>query len=77
MNINRPLKLKNSIQPYAWGSRNALEQLFDIPNPDNQPQAEIWVGAHPKAPSMVDLEEASEPLNELIARWGDQIIQRF
>ncbi len=75
MNINRPLKLKNSIQPYAWGSLDALSKLFGIANPDNQPQAEIWMGAHPKSPSIAELKEwDDELLNNLIAEHGDQLL---
>ena len=46
-------ELENIIQDYAWGDKNALKELFGIENPDSKPQAEIWMGAHPKAPSMV------------------------
>jgi len=46
-------KLENRIQDYAWGTRNVLNQLFNIPNPNNKPQAEIWMGAHTRAPSTV------------------------
>ena len=50
--------LDNSIQPYDWGCKTALGKLFGIANPDNQPQAEIWMGAHPGAPSRVLLDNA-------------------
>ncbi|MEZ8288851.1 mannose-6-phosphate isomerase, class I [Vibrio sp. 10N.222.49.A3] len=40
-------KLKNQIQNYAWGSKTAISELFGIENPTNEPQAEIWMGAHP------------------------------
>ena len=40
-------KLENVIQNYAWGSQSALTELFDIENPTSQPQAELWMGAHP------------------------------
>ena len=49
--------LDNSIQPYEWGSKTALNKLFGIANPDNQPQAEIWMGAHPGAPSKVLMDD--------------------
>ena len=49
--------LDNSIQPYDWGSKTALNELFGIANPDHQPQAEIWMGAHPRAPSKVLLND--------------------
>lgn len=39
-------KLKNQIQNYAWGSKTSISELFGIENPTNEPQAEIWMGAH-------------------------------
>lgn len=46
-------KLINSIQHYAWGSKTALTDLYGIANPDNQPMAELWMGAHPKSSSQI------------------------
>lgn len=46
-------KLINSVQHYAWGSRTALTELYGIPNPDNLPMAELWMGAHPKSSSQI------------------------
>lgn len=43
--------MKNEIQPYSWGSTSAISELLQIPNPDNSPMAELWMGTHPKAPS--------------------------
>ena len=48
--------MDNCIQPYDWGSKTALNDLFAIANPDNQPQAEIWMGAHPAAASKILLQ---------------------
>jgi len=45
--------LKNSIQPYAWGSRTAIADLLGEPRPSSLPQAELWMGAHPLAPSRI------------------------
>jgi mannose-6-phosphate isomerase len=42
--------LDNPIQNYAWGSRTSLAQLLGRP-PAEQPEAELWIGAHPQAPS--------------------------
>jgi mannose-6-phosphate isomerase len=44
-------ELSNTIQPYAWGSRSALAQLRGDPAPSPTPEAELWMGAHPLAPS--------------------------
>lgn len=43
--------MENTVQPYAWGSTTAIPQLMGIPNPDQRPMAELWMGAHPKSPS--------------------------
>jgi mannose-6-phosphate isomerase len=43
--------LDNVIQEYAWGSRTALAELLGQPVPSPKPQAEVWMGAHPSAPS--------------------------
>jgi mannose-6-phosphate isomerase len=44
------LLLDNPIQNYAWGSRTSLASLLGRP-PAAVPEAELWIGAHPKAPS--------------------------
>lgn len=46
-------KLDNIIQNYAWGSKDSINQLFGIVNPNQEPQAEIWMGAHPNGCSKV------------------------
>jgi mannose-6-phosphate isomerase len=58
-----PLPLSTVIRPYDWGSRTALPELLGT-EPTGRPQAELWAGAHPAAPSSVD----GTPLNVLIER---------
>lgn len=58
-------RLTNTIQNYVWGSKTALHDLFNIKNPDHLPQAEMWMGAHPKASSVL---ENGMSLRELIAQ---------
>ena len=41
-----------SVQNYAWGSTTAIPAFLGVP-PDGQPQAELWLGAHPVAPATV------------------------
>lgn len=43
-------RLDNTIRPYAWGSTTAIPRLLGV-EPTGQPQAEMWMGAHPGAPS--------------------------
>ncbi|MEZ8257967.1 mannose-6-phosphate isomerase, class I [Vibrio cyclitrophicus] len=47
-------KLTNVIQNYAWGSHTSLSSLFGFENPENLPQAELWMGAHPNGGSHVE-----------------------
>jgi mannose-6-phosphate isomerase len=46
-------ELENVIQAYAWGSHSALAQLRGAPHPTPKPEAELWMGAHPLAPSRI------------------------
>jgi mannose-6-phosphate isomerase len=44
--------LQNTIRDYAWGSQTALPKLLGV-EPDGKPQAELWMGAHESAPSVL------------------------
>ena len=82
MTIDCLLKMDNPIQPYVWGSRTAIAELMGQPTPTNEPQAEIWMGAHPKAPSRVWYEGRWQPLDQLIRQYpqgllGDKVASRF
>ncbi|WJY96946.1 mannose-6-phosphate isomerase, class I [Corynebacterium fournieri] len=46
--------LEGALRPYPWGSRTLIPQLRGEPSPSQQPQAELWFGAHPAAPATVD-----------------------
>lgn len=73
-------KLDNVIQNYVWGSQTAITELFGIANPSNQPQAEIWMGAHPNGCSK--LADNGMLLSDFIAQdpvgvLGDYTVERF
>lgn len=51
-------RLSNTVRPYAWGSTTAIPALLGIA-PTGEPQAEMWMGAHPGAPSRVTRTTAS------------------
>ncbi|MBD5786619.1 mannose-6-phosphate isomerase, class I [Cellulosimicrobium terreum] len=44
--------LQNTVQRYDWGSRTAIQELLGH-EVDGRPAAELWMGAHPMAPSRV------------------------
>ncbi len=74
-------------QPYAWGSHTAIAELQGRRVPTAQPEAELWMGAHPSAPSGVVLPDgghttldamiAANPVRELgaesVARFGGRL----
>jgi len=60
--------LENSVQPYAWGSRTALAALRGLPTPAPGPEAELWMGTHPQAPSHVVRDGRRVPLPEVVTR---------
>jgi mannose-6-phosphate isomerase len=45
-------RITGSVQDYAWGSTTAIPEFLGVA-PDGRPQAELWLGAHPLAPSQV------------------------
>ncbi|MCF8067425.1 MAG: mannose-6-phosphate isomerase, class I [Desulfobacterales bacterium] len=73
--------LKNKIQNYAWGSLTAIPELLSE-KPDGKPQAELWMGAHPKASSMVREKDGWTSLSALIEKkptdiLGKHAVERF
>ena len=55
--------LSATVKPYPWGTRDAIADLQGRPVPAPSPEAELWMGAHPSAPSGV----AWTTLDEVIA----------
>ncbi|EFF91382.1 phosphomannose isomerase type [Streptomyces sp. e14] len=74
-------RLDNTVRPYAWGSATAIPHLLGV-EPTGEPQAEMWMGAHPGAPSrtargtLADL-VAAAPERELgaatVAKFGPRL----
>ena len=74
--------LTNPIRRYAWGSRTAIASLQRRPAPTPEPEAELWMGAHPTAPSLLSDEDGSVPLTEAIdgdpsAALGEAVVDQF
>lgn len=72
--VHRMRRLKNPIQNYAWGSKTAIADLTGRRGPSPKPEAELWMGAHPKAPSQVDCNGHTLTLQDLIARYPEEIL---
>ncbi|MBV8932647.1 MAG: mannose-6-phosphate isomerase, class I [Kutzneria sp.] len=79
--------LRNAVRPYAWGSRVAIAQLLGKPVPAPHPEAELWIGAHPGAPStLVGVDGTAQSLLDVLGadpagqlgtgcadRWGNRL----
>ncbi len=75
--------LKGSVQHYSWGGTAFLPALLNIENPNHEPFAEYWLGAHDKAPSFVEISsDETVSLNKYIEQspvemLGDNIAENF
>lgn len=67
--------LVNTIKNFAWGSTSSFSDLFDIPNPEKQPQAELWMGDHPLGCSKVITVQGDEmDLSALINAYPQEML---
>jgi mannose-6-phosphate isomerase len=71
---NRIGILKNIVQAYDWGSYTAIPELLGKETVSERPQAELWMGAHPKAPSRVQCDDGWISLLELIEKNPKDIL---
>jgi mannose-6-phosphate isomerase len=73
MDATRPWRLEGVVRRYAWGSRTAIPELLGR-EPDGEPQAELWLGAHPSAPSRVVSAAGAESLDACIRRDPEAVL---
>lgn len=71
----------NPVRSYDWGSPTVLARLQGR-RPTGEPEAELWMGAHATAPSLVSQPDGEVPLDRLITEFGptvlgDQVFTRF
>jgi mannose-6-phosphate isomerase len=71
--------LENPVRSYAWGSATVIPELLGL-EPSGEPQAELWVGAHPGSPSVVagDGRTLAEYIcADPVATLGSGVVERF
>ena len=71
--------LTSTVRHYPWGSRTVIPELLGQPSPADRQHAELWVGAHPGEPSVLD---DGRPLDKAIAAepealLGTAVAERF
>jgi len=62
----RMLSLECRVQHYAWGGFQFIPSLLGEENPGQIPCAELWVGAHPLAPSLAVVDGTRIRLDRLL-----------
>jgi mannose-6-phosphate isomerase len=69
-----PLPMVNPVRDYDWGSATALARMQGRPA-SGRPEAELWMGAHPAAPSALDGGDGRlHRLDELVAAAPEQLL---
>jgi len=74
--------MENTIQHYAWGSHSLLAGMRGE-SPTSEPEAELWFGAHPSAPSRIRLpgRDVAVRLDKAIAEnpamLGDAVAETY
>jgi mannose-6-phosphate isomerase len=72
-------QLMNTVRHYPWGSRTVIPELLGETSPADKPYAELWMGAHPDAPSVLadgtPLDKAIEQEPERLL--GAEVHERF
>ncbi len=82
----RPYIMKNPVMNYEWGTKGEeafIPRLLKLSSWDKEtPWAELWMGAHPKAPSIVRTSSGETNLRNLIKEYpleilGNRVLNRF
>ena len=74
--------LQGAVRTYAWGSRTAIAEFTGRPAPTAHPEAELWLGAHPGDPALLDGPDGGRSLLEAITadpdgELGPSVRERF
>ncbi len=69
-------KLRNFIQHYEWGTKGEdafIPKLLGI-TPEDKPYAELWIGAHPRLSSKINIDNELISLNQIIEAYPSEIL---
>ena len=69
-----PLRVRGRVQHYAWGSSDAIPELIGQANPEHEPFAELWLGAHPDLPAYATIGSGEIALNRLMGAAGPVLL---
>jgi mannose-6-phosphate isomerase len=67
-------KLKGIVRNYDWGGVEFLSKLLSQPNPQHEPMAEYWLGAHDLASSILVTRNDEIGLNQFIEKDKENVL---
>lgn len=68
-------RLDTVMQHYDWGQPGAISAMAGRPvTADAPPEAELWMGTHPRGMSIAATAEGAVPLGELVARSPEEML---
>lgn len=67
------IPLRNPVMHSDWGSHTHLAQLRGLARSE-RPEAELWISAHPKAPSIALLAEGEQAVDDLLAHHAHEVL---
>jgi mannose-6-phosphate isomerase len=67
-------RLRNPVQRYAWGSPCVLPDFLGEPNPALEPWAELWIGAHPRGTSSIEVGGRWRPLRGFVEHQPERVL---
>lgn len=75
-------KLRGKVQHYAWGGYEFIPQLLSLENAEQKPCAEYWMGAHPSASGMLEIDDDLRSWYDLIQQdptehLGEKVYEQF
>lgn len=79
--MKKVFPIKGAVQNYAWGGKEFIPQLMGVQSVDNQPFAEVWLGAHQRGPAMLEMEGNDISLKDFLEKnpnaLGEKVIKQF
>lgn len=79
--MKKVFPIKGVIQNYAWGGKEFIPKLMGLQSADNQPFAEVWLGAHQRGSAILEMDGNDISLKDFLEKkpnmLGEKVIKQF
>jgi len=72
--MQKAYKLQGKHRHYDWGGTQFIPKLMGVENPNSEPYAEYWMGAHPAAIAEIKTEHGFVSLDKMLADEGAMLL---